>query len=170
LLAQRSDLPPFELRAAGYLGDGDRTYLTRLESRAAAGRLAGRFSYLGELDRSQKIAFLQSLDIFSTPTVYRESKGIPALEAMANGVPVVLPDHGSFSEMVANTGGGLLHRPHDGSHLAARLAELLSDPVRATELGLAGQQAVYDRYHAEAMARQTRGLYQSLLAGNLRKS
>ncbi len=170
LLAQRSDLPPFELRAAGYLGDGDRSYLEKLESRAAAGPLAGRFRYMGELDRRQKIAFLQSLDIFSTPTVYRESKGIPALEAMANGVPVVLPDHGSFSEMVADTGGGLLHRAQDASHLAEKLAELLNDPVRAMELGLAGQQAVYDRYHAESMARQTRELYQSLLAGNREKS
>ncbi len=166
LLAQRSDLPRFELRAAGYLGDGDRSYLEKLESGAAAGPLAGRFRYMGELDRPKKIAFLQSLDVFSTPTVYRESKGIPALEAMANGVPVVLPDHGSFSEMVAETQGGLLHRPHNATHLAEQLAELLNDPVRATELGLMGQQAVFDRYHADAMARQTRELYQALFAGN----
>ena len=90
----------------------------QLEARAAAGPLAGRFQYLGELDRAQKIAFLQSLDVFSMPTVYRESKGLPALEAMANAVPVVLPDHGSFTEMIADTGGGLLHRPHDPADLA----------------------------------------------------
>lgn len=165
LLANRSDVPPFELRAAGYLGDGDRPYLKKLEDRAAAGLLAGRFRYLGELDRSQKIAFLQSLDIFSTPTVYRESKGIPALEAMANGVPVVLPDHGSFAEMIADTGGGVLHRPMDAGHLAEKLAELLLDLVRARELGLAGQQSIQDRYHAEAMARQTVELYERLTAG-----
>src|SRR5205823_13522566 len=94
-LAQRSDIPPFELRAAGYLGDGDRPYLEKLRSRAATGSLAGRFNYVGELDRTEKIEFLQSLDVFSTPTVYHESKGLPALEAMANAVPVVLPDHGS---------------------------------------------------------------------------
>jgi glycosyltransferase involved in cell wall biosynthesis len=163
LLARRNDLPRFELRAAGYLGDGDRAYLKGLEDRAAAGPLAGRFRYMGELDRSQKLAFLQSLDIFSTPTVYRESKGIPAVEAMANGVPVVLPDHGSFSEMVADTGGGILHQAHDPAHLAEKLAELLGDPLRAAQLGLAGQQAVHDRYHANAMARQTRDLYSQLL-------
>ena len=99
------------------------------KQRAAAGPLAGRFKYLGELDRAQKIAFLQSLDVFSTPTVYRESKGLPALEAMANAVPVVLPDHGSFSEMIADTGGGLLCRPHDPADLAEKLAELLRDPA-----------------------------------------
>ena len=98
------------------------------------------------------------------PTVYRESKGLPALEAMANAVPVVLPDHGSFSEMVADTGGGVLHRPHDAADLADKLAELLRDPVRATQLGLAGQQAIQDRYHAAAMARQTLELYNRLAA------
>ncbi|HJQ79891.1 MAG TPA: glycosyltransferase family 4 protein, partial [Lacipirellulaceae bacterium] len=78
LLAQRNEVPPFTLHAAGYLGANDRSYLKELEARAAAGPLAGRFKYLGELDLSQKIAFLQSLDVMSVPTVYRESKGLPA--------------------------------------------------------------------------------------------
>jgi glycosyltransferase involved in cell wall biosynthesis len=162
-LAQQSDLPPFELHAAGYLGDGDRPYLEKVQSRASAGPLAGRFKYIGELDRAEKIKFLQSLDVFSTPTVYRESKGLPALEAMANAVPVVLPDHGSFTEMIADTGGGLLHRPHDPADLAERIAELLHDPVRATQFGLNGQLAIHDRYNAAAMARQTADLYRSIL-------
>ena len=163
-LAARGDVPPFLVRAAGYLGESDKPYLAAIESRVAAGPLAGRFQYVGELDRAQKIAFLQSLDMLSVPTVYRESKGLPALEAMANAVPVVLPDHGSFSEMVADTGGGLLHRPHDPADLTARIAELLLDPPRAAQLGLAGQQAIYDRYHAEKMARQTVELYRDLLS------
>jgi glycosyltransferase involved in cell wall biosynthesis len=167
LLAQRNDVPPFMLHAAGYLGANDRPYLKKLEARAAAGPLAGRFKYLGELDLSQKIAFLQSLDVMSVPTVYRESKGLPALEAMANAVPVVLPDHGSFSEMIADTGGGLLCRPHDPADLAEKIAELLRDPARAATLGRAGQRAIHDRYHAEAMARQTLALYQRLVASSL---
>lgn len=161
-LATQADVPRFEVRAAGYLCPGDRPYYEALEKRVAAGPLAGRFNYVGELDRPQKIEFLQSLDVFSTPTVYRESKGLPALEAMANAVPVVLPDHGSFPEMVADTGGGLLHRPHDANDLAAQLGVLLRDPIRATQHGLAGQQAIEDRYHAKAMAHNTVKLYRRI--------
>jgi glycosyltransferase involved in cell wall biosynthesis len=161
-LASRQDLPPFRLRAAGYLGAADRPYLRELQARIAAGPLAGRFEYLGEVDRAAKIRFLQSLDVFSVPTLYRESKGLPALEALANAVPVVLPDHGSFSEMVADTGGGLLARPHDAADLANKLTALLLDPTRATQLGLTGQQAIQDRYHARRMAEQTVALYQQL--------
>jgi glycosyltransferase involved in cell wall biosynthesis len=161
-LATRNDLPPFTIEAAGYLGASDQPYLRQLEERVVAGPLAGRFTYRGELDRAKKIAFLQSLDIFSVPTVYRESKGLPALEAMANAVPVVQPDHGSFTEMIADTNGGVLCRPHDAVDLADKLADLLRDPPRATQLGLNGQKAVHDRYHAGAMARKTLELYRSL--------
>jgi glycosyltransferase involved in cell wall biosynthesis len=104
--------------------------------------------------------------VFATPTIYRESKGLPALEAMANAVPVVLPDHGGFPEMVADTGGGVLHRANDAVDLADALAEMLRDPVRAAQLGLSGKQAVQDRYHAEAMARQTLQLYATLVGVN----
>ena len=43
------------------------------------------------------------------------------------------------------------------------LAELLRDPVRVMQLGLAGQQAVQDRYHAATMAQQTREIYRQLI-------
>jgi glycosyltransferase involved in cell wall biosynthesis len=161
-LAARTDVPPFVLHAAGYLGAADRPYLQKLEQRAAAGPLAGRFQYHGELDRARKIAFLQSLDVFSVPTVYRESKGLSILEAMANAVPVVQPNHGSFPELIADTNGGLVCRPHDPADLADKLAELLYDPARAAKLGRNGRQAVQDRYHAAEMALRTRELYLSL--------
>jgi glycosyltransferase involved in cell wall biosynthesis len=95
-----------------------------------------------------------------------ESKGIPALEAMANAVPVVLPNHGSFPEMIADTGGGLLHRPHDPADLAEKLAQLLRDPNRAHQLGASGQAAIHERYHASEMARKTLDLYCRLIEAN----
>ena len=152
-----------ELHAAGYLGAADCDYLSELRQRASRGPLAGRFHYHGELDRTGKIEFLQSLRVFSTPTVYRESKGLPALEALANGVPIVVPDHGSFSELVADTQGGLLCEPHDPTDLAAKISLVLSDPEKADRLGKAGRLAVRERYHADAMARATRALYRQLV-------
>jgi glycosyltransferase involved in cell wall biosynthesis len=166
LLARRSATPRFELHAAGYLGAGDRPYLAELERRAGAGPLAGRFFYRGELDRDEKIAFLRSLDVFSTPTVYRESKGLPVLEAWANGVPAVVPGHGAFPEMVAGTGGGLLHEPLDCDDLADKLGSLLANPQQASELGRAGQAAVHSRFHATAMAEETLALYRRLTTGS----
>lgn len=163
-LAERPGAPRFELHAAGYVSPGDRSYLAGLRKRISAGPLRDRFTYHGELSRDEKIAFLQSLDIFSTPTVYPESKGLPLLEAWANAVPAVVPEHGTYPELIAATGGGLLHRPFDSRDLAAKLEQLLSDLAAAAAMGLAAQQAVRDRFHARGMADQTLDLYRRLAA------
>lgn len=163
-LAGCGEAPPLELHAAGYMAPGDRKYLEALQRRAADGALGRAFHYHGELSREGKIAFLQSLDVFATPTVYPESKGLPVLEAWANGVPAVLPEHGTFPELVAATGGGLLHRPFDAGHLAERLAELLQEPERMKALGNAAQIAVHARFNAQAMADATLGFYRRVVS------
>jgi glycosyltransferase involved in cell wall biosynthesis len=168
LLAGRQGLPPLRLVAAGYLADGDRGYLAGIAGRLAERGLAARFEYRGCLGRAEKIALLQSLDVMSMPTVWPESKGLPVLEAWANGVPVVVPAHGAFTELVADTGGGLLFAPQDPRALAAAIEQLACDPVTAMEMGRRGQDAVHDRYHAERMARQTAELYRTVL--DLRRS
>ena len=40
--------------------------------------------------------FLQTIDVLSVPTTYREPKGLYVLEALANGVPVVQPATAPF--------------------------------------------------------------------------
>jgi glycosyltransferase involved in cell wall biosynthesis len=124
--------------------------------------LADRFDYLGELDRPGKIAFLQSLDLFSVPTVYRESKGLFALEAWANGVPAVLPAHGAFPEMVEDTGGGLLFEPGKPQALAEALKQMILNPDFADKCGRRAKQIVHERYNADVMARRMIELYKKL--------
>lgn len=158
----RGQSAPFTLHAAGYLGGGDRAYLAELEQRVARGPLAGRFTYHGELDRAAKIEFLQSLDVMAVPTVYRESKGLSILEALANAVPVVLPAHGAFPEIVADTGGGILHEPLNADDLAQKLRAMLADSRTAAGLGERGRQAILGRYQADTMARRTLDLYRRL--------
>jgi glycosyltransferase involved in cell wall biosynthesis len=164
LLLEDKTLPPIRLRVAGYLGEGDKPYFAALAARARAHRAADRFEFLGEVSLAEKIAFLQSLDVMSVPTVYRESKGLSILEALANGVAVVLPSHGAFPEMVADTGGGLLCEPRNPAALAGALAQLAQNPAQAAQLGQRGKQAVHARYHAAAMAAKTLELYRQVRA------
>jgi glycosyltransferase involved in cell wall biosynthesis len=152
------------LRVAGYLGERDKKYLADLEARLAAWGLASQCDVVGEVDREGKIAFLQTLDVLSVPTVYREPKGLFVLEALANGVPVVLPRHGAFPELVEATGGGLLVEPGSPEDLARGLSELLADPDRRAALGRAGREAVHGRFHDRAEAEQTVAVYRRLLS------
>ncbi|NQT13087.1 MAG: glycosyltransferase family 4 protein [Planctomycetes bacterium] len=166
LLAAREDLPPIRLLAAGYIDDADRTYLDEIESQLADRGLADRFQYVGELDRAGKIEFLQSLSVMSVPTVLPEAKGLPVLEAWANAVPAVLPDHGTFPELVQQTGGGLLCEPNNPAALAETLVKMISDPVLATECGRRAQAAIRERFHAPLMAQRTIDLYRELLSAH----
>jgi glycosyltransferase involved in cell wall biosynthesis len=155
LLRKRRDFPPTRLEVAGYLGREHRRYLARLERELANDGLGGEFRYHGTLDRSEKIEFLRSLDIFSVPTDYRESKGISVLEAMAIGVPVVQPRHGTFPEMLEATGGGKLVRPGDNRELAEALASLVVDSDARGALGQRGAEGVRRHFTVERMAGET---------------
>jgi len=164
LLNADASLPAFRVRAAGYLGEQDRPYLQAIEKRVSTWKDPGRFVYEGELSRVEKVAFLSSLDCMCLPTVYHESKGLSVLEAMACGVPMVLPAHGAFPEMIADTGGGLLCQPDDPPALAAALGQLIRDRPLAQSLGQKGWQAVRERYQSATMAGQTLELYRQVHA------
>ncbi len=164
LLAADADVPPVRVQAAGYLDAADRPYLAETERQMADAGLSDRFQYVGELDHAGKIAFLQSLDLFCLPTVYRESKGLSVFEAWAVGVPAVLPAHGAFPEMIEETGGGVLCEPGDPASLAAALKRMILDPVFAAQCGRRAEQIVHRRYNAEVMARRFMELYQKVVA------
>jgi glycosyltransferase involved in cell wall biosynthesis len=154
-------MPPYRLRVAGYLDRPDRAYLNEIQKLVTAWNMSNRFEYIGEVDHAGKIAFLESLDVMCLPSLIRESKGLPVLEAWACGVPVVLPDHGAFSEMVADTGGGLLYDPlTDG--LMDALMRMLRDDAFAAECGRAAQRAVHERYIAPRESREVMALYERL--------
>jgi len=162
ILAQESPDFDFTLEAAGYLGPDDRAYLRSIERRFASGPLQGRFHYAGSPDRAGKIAFLQSVHVVCLPSVFPESKGIAALEAWANGVPIVVPREGAFPELVNHTDAGSLYEPDDPASLAEALRELADHPELAQQMGNWGIEAVRNRYHDDILAQNTLNLYQSL--------
>jgi glycosyltransferase involved in cell wall biosynthesis len=147
------------LRVAGYLGGRDQKYHDGLRSEAREWGLDGAIEWHGEVDRGHKIALLDSLHVFSVPTVYREPKGLSVLEAMASGVPVVQPAHGAFPELLAETGGGILVEPESALAVADGLRTLLDDTERRRELGRRGAEGVRARYAVAAMVDETLAAY-----------
>jgi glycosyltransferase involved in cell wall biosynthesis len=154
------------LRAAGYLGPADRTYLEDQKRKLRGWNLADAVDIVGEVDRNGKIAFLKSVDVLSVPTVYRESKGLYVLEALANGTPVVQPAHGAFPELIEATGGGIAVTPGDPAALAEGLHRLLTDAPRRRAMAESGQKAVLSRFTAAAMAQDTAAVYRRYLAAD----
>jgi glycosyltransferase involved in cell wall biosynthesis len=163
ILRRDRGLPPARLLAAGYLAPEHRRYLADVESRLVDWGLRDEFEYRGALGRAEKIRFLQELDVLSVPSEYVEPKGIYLLEAMANGVPVVQPNHGAFPEMLERTGGGRLFEPADLGSLADRIMELHADPALRAELGRRGAEGVRRHHGARQMAERTAAVFASVL-------
>src|SRR5207237_10235479 len=130
-------------------------YLHEQWTKLGRARLLADFKYVEAPDHASKVRFLQSLDVLSVPTTYREPKGLYVLEAWANGVPVVQPAHGSFPELIEATGGGLLVPPDDVVSLASALRHLAERPAERRRLGQLGHAAVHERFDAATMARAT---------------
>ena len=93
------------------------------------------FSIRPNLTRAQKLDFLKRLTVLSVPVRYPEAFGLYVIEAMAAGVPVVLPDAGAFPEIVNTTQGGRLYDAGQSGALTDTLDELLSDRAEAHKIG-----------------------------------
>jgi glycosyltransferase involved in cell wall biosynthesis len=148
------------LHASGWLGENNRAYFDEQRKKLEAAGLADSFTHAESPDHASKVRFLKGLDVLTVPTVYREPKGLYVLEALANGVPVVQPRHGSFPELIEHTGGGLLVEPGSPAELARALHRLHQDRAQLAELGRRGQAAVHERFHADRMAAETVAVYE----------
>lgn len=161
LIARDHDV---EVLAAGAEVDSERGYLQRCLALAAELGVADRFRWLGQVDRPGKLRLLESIDVFTMPTVFPEAKGIPVIEAMAAGVPVVAPSHGAFPELLDDDRAGLLHAPGDPADLARAIGTLLDDVALASRCGGYGHELSLSRHTADRMAAEHEGLYAKLLS------
>ena len=153
--------PRTRLRVGGYLGERDQLFFQHIRQQAT--RLGSAVEFVEHIDtHEQKVAFLKSLDVLSVPTIYREPKGLPILEALANGVPVVQPAHGAFPELIAATQGGLLFEPGHLDDMVAKWELLLLNPDERLRFAVSGQSRVRESLSSAAMAEQTLRLLESL--------
>ena len=163
IMRKSPELREARLEAAGYMSADCKSYLEDIQKRLKDSGLDAEFHYHGVIDRAEKIAFLRKLDVMSLPATYDEPKGVSLLEAMACGVPVVQPRRGAFTEMVENTGGGLLVQPDDPASLADGILKIVKDKQLAEELSANGFRGVREHYTAANMADRVLEAYESVI-------
>jgi len=164
LLRAQPGCPPCRLKISGWLGGNNVPYFEAEMAKLRDAGLAGDVEHVPSPDHAGKLEFLRSLDVLSVPTTYHEPKGLYVLEALAQGVPVVQPRHGSFPELLEMTGGGLLVEPDSPAALAVGLRQMLDDADLREHCAVNGQRAVHELFTAERMAASTVEVLRKLTA------
>lgn len=103
---------------------------------AAAGLGPDRLHAVGRLGDRELAAVLAGAGVLAAPS-RAEGFGLPVLEAMAAGVPVVVSDAPALVELVGPT--GLVSRRDDPAMLAEVIGGVLADPVLAGDLAARGR-------------------------------
>jgi glycosyltransferase involved in cell wall biosynthesis len=146
--ALAADLP-HRLVLAGLAGWGSGA----LAEAVAASGVADRVLLTGYLPEADKAALLTGADVFAYPSRY-EGFGLPVLEAMACGTPVVTTTGGSLPEVAGDA--AWLVDPGDAPALAAALAKLASDLTARQAASTRGRARAatftWDRCAAETVA------------------
>jgi glycosyltransferase involved in cell wall biosynthesis len=118
LLSRHRTLP--RLVIAGGAGADAAQWLKRIQ----APPLAGQVDYLGYVTADRRAELFRGARLFLMPSL-EEGFGMPALEAMAAGVPVIASNRGSIPEVVGDA--GVLIDPSDAATLAGALESVMTD-------------------------------------------
>jgi len=125
---------------------------------------ADRLDIVGRVSTEALVHLYRRAALVVVPSRY-EGFGLPAVEAMACGTPVVACRAGALPEVVGVGGGGILVDRDDPGALADGIQSLLSRPGARAELGALARKRVDEAYAWPRVARATAEVYAEVVAG-----
>jgi len=146
----------------------DTPFWQSIQQIIAREKLADHFQYLGEVDAAGKQQFLAGCRLFVSVSRYPEPRGVAVVEAMAAGVPVIVPDTGVFPEVLAH-GGGILYPSGDARQLANAIAHALDHATELAAMSAAARNTVSQYFSPAEMASQTLAVYEEVAKGAIAK-
>ena len=117
------------------VGGGDRPSIERLIRDDSVAR---RVHFVGPVDEPERYYAEADLLVFPTRS---DPWGIPLIEAMATGVPVITTSVAGASKAVAEAGAGIVLSGTETAELRDAIDALLRDPARRRAMGERGPQA-----------------------------
>ncbi len=155
-----SDLPEsirkrFPLVVIGMTG----WHSAEIERLIAPLQRAGYIRQLGYVSRSDLATVMAGATTLIYPSIY-EGFGLPPLEAMASGTPVICSNVSTLPEVVGDA--GILIDPHDTKALKLQLEAITSDQQLCHDLAARGRQRSLAFNWAQC-AKQTLNVYKSVV-------
>jgi glycosyltransferase involved in cell wall biosynthesis len=127
--------------------------------------LNGAVRFVSGLPEEELVSLYAGAEAAVVPSLY-EGFSLPAVEAMACGVPLVATSAGGLPEVVGADGEcALLVPPGDDAALAHGIARVLDDAGLRRQMGERGRARVLGCFTWEAAARATAERYREVMAG-----
>jgi glycosyltransferase involved in cell wall biosynthesis len=139
-------------------------YDDHLYSIIASKNLENNVIIAGEKSNHETIKYYQDADIFLFPTVCNEGFGIPVIEAMATGAPVVGSKTGGVTELIDDGITGYLVERNNVQVLANGVLKMLSDPEKMSEMGKNARQKVEEHFNWDVIVEDLKKRYLDLIA------
>lgn len=122
-----------------------------------------RVQLTGELPHLGVLEVMRSAHAFACPSRY-DRVGLPVLEAMACGLPVVASAAGGMLDTVVHEVTGTLVSPGDSVQFTLALREMLGHDTLRMGMGLAGRDRVRSRYSWDRVAADASTIYERAVA------
>ena len=145
--------------------DYDRTELEKLLEEIGDPRLINKIILTGYVVNTDLPAIYGQCEIFLYPSL-RESFGIPMLEAMACGAPVITSNTSSMPEVAGD--GAIIIDPFKPEEITAAMIQMINDPALREDLIKKGfKQAA--KFSWKAMAENVLKIYQEIGEENIQR-
>lgn len=125
--------------------------------------IENRVKFVSGVSDERIVELYAEAEIAVVPSLY-EGFSLPAVEAMAAGMPLVATTGGALPEVVGNDGTtAALVPPGDAGALAETILDLFDDPTRRATLGAAGRARVLNLYTWKITAEKTAEQYREVI-------
>jgi glycosyltransferase involved in cell wall biosynthesis len=141
------------------------TYLAHLKQRLS-NDASSKVAFRGFVPRPELVGLYYSADVFAFAPIWNEGFGIPPVEAMAAGAPVVATRSGAIPETVKDHQTGFLVSKNDPRGLAVALLKLLHDDDLRAKMGRAARDWVHANFTWDKVAENMYKCYSDLCGMN----
>ena len=132
--------------------------------RQTAGALRNHVSFVGHVQHAGVPAHLADADVLVQPSVWDEPFGMPVIEAMAGGLPVVATTVGAIPELVEQGRTGILVDRNDRTALADGILRIFQNGEMA-KMGMAGRARACELFSWEIITERLTTIYEALASG-----
>jgi glycosyltransferase involved in cell wall biosynthesis len=126
--------------------------------------IPNNIKFVGWLTQLQLVDFYRNARFTVVPSIWYETFGLVAIEAMSYGLPVVASRCGALPEIVDDGITGLLFEKGNISELASKIKLLWENPILCRQMGVASREKVIKTYNKTSYFERLMSIYKTAIA------